>query len=85
MSEKWRQVVLARREKLDIADKHHFIVVGVENGGEDVLRMLAQPGELLRVRPRHPDGGVPDAFPVRVLADRQQYLAYCPFDPLEIN
>jgi len=85
MSEEWRQVMLARREELDIADKHHFIVIGVENRGEDVLRMLTQPSKLLRVRPRHPARGVPDAFPVRVFADRQQYFTYCPLDPLKVN
>jgi hypothetical protein len=85
MSEEWRQVMLACREKLDIANKHHFIVVGIENRREDVLWMLTQPRELLGVRPRHPDWGIPDPFPVRILANRQQYFAYCPLDALKVN
>ena len=49
-------------------------MVRVENGGEHVLRALAQPGELLRVGPRDPGRGVAQAVSLRVLADRDQDL-----------
>ncbi len=84
VSEEWREMVLARREKLDIADKHHFIVAGVEDRGEHVLRMLVQPRELLGVGARDPAGSVPDAVSIRIFSDREQYLAYRPLDPPEI-
>ena len=83
--EEWRQMMLAGREQVDITDKHHLVVTGIEDGGQNVLRMLGQPGELLRVSARNPAGRVPDALTVRVLADREQYLAYRALDPLEVN
>jgi hypothetical protein len=83
--EEWRQMVLAGREELDIADEHHLVVTCIEDGRQDVLRMLGQPGELLGVSSRDAAGSFLDAVPVRVLADRQQYLAYRALDPPEVN
>src|SRR5262245_35825793 len=85
IAEEWRQVMLAGREHLDIADEDHLVVIGVEDRAEDILRMLCQPGELLCVGSRDPAGSVLDSIPVRVLADGEQDLAYGTLDPLEIN
>src|SRR5690348_5112503 len=66
--------MLARPVHLDVADDDHLVVVRVEDGGEHVLRVLPQPGELLGVGPGHPGGGVAQAVALRVLADREQDL-----------
>ncbi len=68
------QVMFARPVHLDVADDDHLVVVGVEHGGEHVLRALAQPGELLGVGPRDPGRGLPQAVTLRVLADGEQDL-----------
>ena len=50
----------------------------------DKVSFDVQPGELLGVSSRDAAGSFPDAVPVRVLADRQQYLAYRALDPPEV-
>src|SRR5579875_3391205 len=82
---KRRQMVLAGREDLDVADQHHLVVIGVEHGAEHRRGILPQPGELLGERPGHPPGRVPQAVPARVLADGDQDLPYRPLDPGEID
>ena len=47
--------------------------------------MLRQADELLRVGSGDPAGSVLNPIPVRVLTDREQYLAYRTLDPLEVN
>jgi len=38
MAEKRRQMVLAGREHLDVANEHHLVVISVKNGRQNVLR-----------------------------------------------
>jgi hypothetical protein len=60
-------------------------VIGIKDGGEDILRMLRQAGELLGVGSGDPAGSVLNPISVRVLADREQDLAYRALNPLEVN
>ncbi len=48
---KRHQVVLAGASRPRCPDHDHLVVPGVEDGGKHVFGPLAQPGELLRVRP----------------------------------
>src|SRR5260370_39733996 len=66
--------MFARPVHLYVTDDYHLVMVSVEDGGEHVLRTLPQSGELLRVGPRDPGGGIAQAVALRILADRDQDL-----------
>jgi hypothetical protein len=57
----------------------------VEDRRQDVLRVLAEPGELFGVGARDAAGSVLDAFAFGILTDREQDLPYRPLDPLKID
>src|ERR1700683_4249481 len=85
MSEKRHQMMLARREHLDIAHEHHLVVIGVEDGRQDIGRRLPQPRELLGQRTSDPARGVLDTVPRRVLANSEQDLVYRSLHPPEVD
>ena len=75
------QVVLAAAPDLDVLDQHELVVAEVEGRGQHLLGLLPQPGEHLRVRPRHPLRGVLQPVAVGVLADTDQDLPDGGHDP----
>src|SRR2546421_1273076 len=78
-------MVLAEAVDLDVADQHHFLVVGLERGRQYLGGVDAQPGEQLGVRLRDPGRGLPQAVPVGVLADGDEDLPHRVLDPLEVD
>ena len=79
-AEERRQMMLAGAVQLDVAHQDHLVVIGVEDRGEHVLRLLPQAAELLSVGPGHAGRGVPQAVTFRVLADGQQDLMHRSLD-----
>jgi hypothetical protein len=69
------QVVLAGRVHGDVLDQHELVVVLVERRREHVVRVLAEAGEGLGVRARHPVRGVLQPRPVGVLPHREEQFA----------
>src|SRR4029453_130750 len=56
-----------------------------EDGGQDLLRVLSQAAEHLRVRACDPLRGLAEAFTIGILADPDQDLAHSSDDPVMIK
>jgi hypothetical protein len=60
-------------------------VVGLERGLEHLGRLDPEPGEQLRVGPRHPGRRQAEPVAVGVFADRDEDLADGGLDPLQVD
>jgi catechol 2,3-dioxygenase-like lactoylglutathione lyase family enzyme len=77
--------MLAEAEHGDVAYQHEFLVVGLERGLEDLIRVDPEPGEELRVGAGDPGRGLLESIAVGVLPDRDEDLAYRVLDPDEVD
>ena len=69
-------MVLAGGVQRNLLHQHQFVVLFVECGVQHGVRIGVEPGEHLLVGAGDPGGGVLQAVPVGILADRDQQLAH---------
>src|SRR5262249_15196049 len=79
------QMVLAGAVDLDVAHQHHLVVISVEYGAEDFLRMLPHPGKLLGIGPGDPARRAAEPVAVGILADGDEDLAHRALDAAQIH
>src|SRR5215472_13327877 len=84
-ADEWDQMVLAGAVNLDIAHQHHLVVISVEYGAEDFLRMLPHSGKLFGIGAGDPAGSAAEPVAVGILADRDEDLAHRTLDTVEIH
>ncbi|MPM33005.1 hypothetical protein SDC9_79572 [bioreactor metagenome] len=69
-------MVLAEALHLDVTDEHHLVVGRIEGSRQNLFGVLVEAREQLRTGPGDTSGRIPQAFPVRVLADTEQELPH---------
>ena len=69
-----QQVMLARREEVDVGDRDEFVRALLERSCEVRRNILAEPPEKLRVGLRHTFWCLDDAFAIWILADGNEDL-----------
>jgi hypothetical protein len=79
------EMMLAAAPHLDVFDQNQLIVTQVEDGGQYRLRILPEPAEHFRVRPRHPLRGIAQSVPIGIFTDPDQDLPYCRYNPVMIE
>jgi hypothetical protein len=79
------QVVFTDRRKRDIAEDNQLSMLLVEGHAEVTPRFFVQASEELCIRCRNALGRAQQAFPLGILANRQQYFAHRSLDTNRIN
>ena len=81
----WHEVVFAGAPDLDVFDQDQLVVAKVEDGGQDLLRILPQAAVHFGVRPGDPLRGFAQTVPIRILTDSDQDFAYRSDDAVMIE